>query len=87
MNKYNYKIQWLLTKTQVKGVGFKHLLNILGVRNLDKIVFRDLDLNIVDDYNGFIQFPYGLAEKETLKHVKKELKNNDKIMYVEVLRK
>ena len=88
MKKYNYKIQWLLNANQLnKGKVLKQLIDILGVKSLDKIVFRDLDLNIIDEYNGFIMFPCGVAEDETLKYVKKQLKKNEKIHYVEVLRK
>ena len=88
MKQYKYKIQWLIDKDKIiKGVGIKHLINILGVRSLDVINFRDYDFKIVNNYNGFIQYPYGVAEIETLKYIKKQLKNNKNIEYVELLRR
>ena len=83
MKQYQYKIQWLFSNIK----NFKKVIEILGIRSLDKIILRDIDLNIIDEYRGFIQYPYGLAEKETLKYVRKQFKNNNEIYCIEVLRK
>jgi hypothetical protein len=82
MKQYQYKIQWLFNNVEE----LKKAIELLGVRSLDKIVLRDWGLNIIDEYNGFIQYPYGLAEVETIKYVKELIKEKD-IRYFEVLRK
>jgi len=88
MKQYKYKIQWLIdvNKDYKFNNEIKQLLNIIGVRSLDKIVLRDNDYKIIDTYNSFICFPYGLAEKETLKYIKKQVKKNNKIVYVDFVR-
>jgi hypothetical protein len=94
MKTYQYKIQWLfpivsgfLTSEKDLKKELFSVIKILGARSLDKIIFRDKDLKILDYYNGYIQFPYGSAEVEAIKYIKKALKENDKIYYVELLRK
>ena len=88
MKQYKYKIKWLLkvNKDYKFNNEIKQLLNIVGAKSLDKIVLRDNDLNIIDSYNGFIMFPYGLGEVEVLKYIKKEVKKNDNIFYIEFVR-
>ena len=83
MKQYQYKIQWLVTDTKQ----LKKLIEVLGVRSLTCIYLRNYDLKIIDVYDRFIQYPYGLAEKETMKDIKKLIKNNKEIKYIEVLRK
>ena len=96
MKSYVYKIQWLLgmrmtfannETTADKLSRLRVLLDVLGVRSLDKICLRDRDYKIVDTYTNFIGFPSGVAEAETMKYIKKQLKENDKIHYVELLKK
>jgi hypothetical protein len=82
MKMYQYKIQWLLKPSEA----FK-LFKVLGVRGFDKICLRSLDLKILDTYTSFIQYPFGLAEEETIKYIKKQLKLNKDIVYIEVLRR
>jgi len=85
---YKYKIQWLITRKQFdSNISFKHLLNILGVKSLDKIVLRNNDFKIVDTYTSFIMFPFNVAEIETIKYLKKTLKQNNNIEYIELIRK
>ena len=94
MKSYQYKIQWLFnvqsgfvtSKEQLRKDLFT-IIKVLGVRSLDRIIFRDKDLGIIDYYNSFIQYPNGVAEMETIKYIKKELKKNDKIYCIELLRK
>lgn len=82
MKQYVYKIQWLFSNIKQ----LEKAIKLLGVKSLDKIVLRDYDLNIIDNYNGFIQYPYGLAEVETIKYIKEQIKKQD-VRYFEVLRK
>ena len=83
LKKYVYKIQWLFN--DIKSL--KKAINILGVKSLDKIIVRNYDFKIIDEYNSFIQYPYGLAENETIKYMKNLIKKNNNIKYFEVLRK
>ena len=80
--KYEYKIQWLFNDIEE----LEKAINLLGVKSLDKIVLRDIDLNIIDEYDGFISFPYGLAESKTIAYMKEQIKKQD-IRYFEVFRK
>jgi len=82
MKQYQYKIQWLFNNIEQLETAIK----ILGVRSLDKIILRDLDLKSVDNYNGFIQYPCGLAEIKTIEYMKEQIKKKD-IRYFEVSRK
>ena len=82
MKNYIYKIQWL----EQNKSNAKKLISILGARSLDKILTRDLDLNIIDEYTGFISYPTGLAEFEAKKWIEKRAKDK-KVVYFEFLRK
>ena len=82
MKQYKYKIQWLFNTVEE----LENAINILGVKSLDKIILRDLNLKIIDEYNGFIQYPYGLAEHKTIEYIKEQIKKED-VRYFEVLRK
>ena len=82
MKKYVYKIQWVLLPKEAYKV-----IRALGVRSLDKISLMDSDYKTVDCYTGFISFPYGLAEDKTIKYISKQIKKNDGIRYIELLRR
>jgi hypothetical protein len=80
---YKYKIQWIFS--DIKEV--EKIFNIIPVRGLDSILLRDNNLKIVDKYSDFLLYETGIAEKETIKYLKKEIKNNIKIKYIELFRK
>lgn len=94
MKNYIYKIQWLFmvtesyftSKTQLRRELYT-VIRSLGARSLDKIYFRDSDLNIVDTYTSMQNYGFGTANFETIKYIKKQLKNNDKIYSIELLRR
>lgn len=79
---YKYKIQWLVNDIE----SLKELIKVIGVKSLDKIVCKDLKFKTIDEYNGFIQYPYGLAEVKTIQYFEELIKEKD-ISYFEVLRK
>jgi glycine cleavage system pyridoxal-binding protein P len=83
--KYTYKIQWLIEAINFKDI--KTILKIIGVKSLDKICLRDYNLKVIEDYNKFLQFPIGLDLDTTLKDLKKIIKKNKDIYYIELLRK
>ena len=87
MKRYVYKIQWLIDRKDVFTIKFKHLMDLIGARLLDNILFRDDDYKILDDYDGFLMYPYEVADSKTVKDVRKILKKNNKITFVELLRR
>jgi len=81
MKQYIYKMQWLCSpKTAYK------IIKAIGARSLTKITLRDRDSKILDNYSGMVQYPYGVADDETIKYIKKQLKNDKRITQVELLR-
>ena len=79
---YNYQIKWVGRPKQM----FK-LIKLIGVRSLDKICLKDIEGKVLDTYTGFIMYGGGIAEEETIKYIKRQFKKNDKLYYVEVLRR
>jgi hypothetical protein len=93
MKNYNYKIQWLFNVTSnfvtpkeklIKDL--YSLIKILGAKSFDKILFRDKDLKIIETYSSMNQYSYEQASTEAIAHIKKQLKTNDKIYLVELLK-
>lgn len=82
MIQYKFKIQWIFNKQEE---AFK-LISLLGARSFDKIILRDIDYKIVDYYNGFIQYPEKVATEETINYIIRQMQENEKIYYIEVLR-
>jgi len=82
IKQYVYKIQWLLRPKQACAI-----MRILGERGFDKIMFRDIDLNIIRTSNDFITFSSGTVDDEEIKHIKKQIKENKDIWYVEIIKK
>jgi glycine cleavage system pyridoxal-binding protein P len=79
---YQYKIQWMFNPiTALK------IIKIIGVRSLDRICLRNISNEIVDTYTGFLSYPEGLAEAETIKYIKKFARKHQDIFFVELLRK
>lgn len=93
MKQYQYKIQWLfpvisgfVTQKEDLLKELFSVIKILGARSLSQVVFRDIDMKIVSNYTNMVCYPSGVASIETIKYIKKELKKNENIMYVELLR-
>ena len=87
---YKYKISWLIPISNDEGTfnkEIKQILKILGVKSLDYIKLKNDDLKTVKTYNSFIMFPYGVAQKETIKYLKKQFEQNKNIKYIEMIRK
>jgi len=82
---YKYKIQWLF---QYKKDAFK-VIRAIGSKSLDIIYLRDLDGNIVDYTQIFIQHPYGVADDVTISEINKMLarKDNQSVELIELVRK
>jgi hypothetical protein len=85
MKKYNYKIQWIL-----KPEDAYKIIKLLGARSFDYICLRDYDLKEIDRYSNFIMYPYGIADIETIKYLKKQIKEymkKENTINVELVRK
>ncbi len=78
MKWYKYKIQWLI-KNNIKEL--KKLLSIFGVENIDKIVFRDYDLNVIS-----VVYPKYFSKEKTYKELTENSKN-PKADSIEILRR
>lgn len=81
---YKYKIQWIFSNNMLN---FTKFINIIGVKSLDKINLMNNNYKIIDSYNSFSQYPNEKAEKETIKYIRKQIKENDNIRFIEVLRR
>jgi len=94
MKRYVYKIQWLfpikggfsVTERKNKNDLFS-TIKILGARSLTTVNFLDRDYKKVANYNSMVQYCQTEANKKTILAIKQELKNNDNILFVELLRK
>lgn len=94
MKNYVYKIQWLfpvngnfVTKTLELRNQLYSVIKIIGVKSLTEIIFRDKELKPIETYTRFISYPNGVAEHETIKHIKNVIKKNDNVFYVELFRR
>ena len=86
MKQYQYKIQWLLdVTTQPETDDALKVIEILGHRSFDKIYFRDINLEIIGSFSTVM---YSSSQEETVrKEIEKEILDNNKIAYLELLRK
>ena len=88
MKNYSYKIQWLFNAISANDrKNLFDIIKILGVRSFDIILFRDIDFKIIERYNDFIMFSNEAANTATIKCIRKKLKTDSKIFYIEILRK
>jgi len=87
MKTYIYKIQWLFNNNTGDVKNCINVIKAIGVRGLTVINLLDEDMKKIDTYNDFISYPSGSAEEETKKYIKKALKKNDKIRFIELLRR
>ena len=88
MKNYSYTIKWLFNiRNENERKNLFDIIKILGAKSLDSISFRDIDLNIIERYNDFIMFSNRDANTATIKCIRKKLKTDSKIFYIEILRK
>jgi hypothetical protein len=50
MKNYNYKIQWLFNNNSGDLINCCNVIDAIGVKSLDNITFRDINLKIIDTY-------------------------------------
>lgn len=81
MKMYVYKMQWLLEPKQAYKA-----IKLFGARSFTYLSILNSELKRIDQYSGFISFPYGLAEIETIKYLKRQFKNNKEARYIELYR-
>lgn len=93
MKIYKYKIQWLFSvsdnfatnKSQLRKELYT-VIRSLGARSLTDINFRDEELNIIGNYTSMVMYGSNSSSSEAIKYIKKKLKDNSDIEYVELLR-
>ncbi len=90
---YVYKIQWLFDVRgnfiETKEKQQKRLFNTikcLGSRSLTKIIFLDNNYKRIETYYDMVSFPLETSDKETIKYIKKMLKTNTNVKYIEFIR-
>lgn len=94
MKTYNYKIQWIFNvqsgfiapKEQLRKELYS-VIRALGAKSLTVINFLDANFKSIDNYSNMVMYPYGTANRETIKYIKKVLSKNDNIAMVELLRR
>jgi hypothetical protein len=85
---YNFKIQWAFNNNKGDLKNLFNVINSIGAKSLDRIDFRDTYSKKIDSYKGFIMFDFNNANIETIKYIKKTLRDkNLKISYIELLKK
>jgi len=82
---YSYKIQWAFSNIRQA----MSVIRAIGSRSLTVINIRESSSNrILESYNGFIQYPYGVADDETIKWIQKQRKKYGNVgVYIELLRR
>lgn len=90
---YQYGIQWVfpvrsfqITPRQCMS-DIEKVLKVLGARSLDSIGFLDSDYKNVYSYTDFLSYNTGDAEKKAMIFIKKFIKENDKVWYIELYRR
>lgn len=94
MKKYKYKIQWLfpivanlvLTEKQLKK-DFYPVLKSLKPKSFTKIIFRDDFLKIVIKYDDMHNYSDEKVLTYCKRDIEKILKNNNRIYWIELLRR
>lgn len=94
MRQYQYKIQWLfnvrgnfITPDSQLRKELYQAIKILGAKSLDKILFRNENLDIIDTYSSMHSYSFEQGTKKALKYIKKQIRVNKEIHSVELLRK
>jgi hypothetical protein len=82
MKQYIFKLQWLFNLSEAEKA-----INFLGARCLTEINLKDIDCNTLDTFCDPSNFPTGKAERNVIKWIRYNAKNNPKVFQVELLRK
>jgi len=70
-------------KAGVKKVS--DLINLIGAKELTEIVFKDNQNKVVGNFTHMSLFKDGVAEADTIKHIKQQMKINDSIAIVQLI--
>jgi hypothetical protein len=85
MKNYNYKIQWLFNNNSGDLINCCNVIDAIGVKSLDNITFRDINLKIIDTYNGYIAYMQTEALEKTKEHIFITCLRKD-VRYVELIK-
>lgn len=70
---YKHQITWLLHSSKQAS----KLVDVLGAKSLDWVEAKSRDMKTIERYDSMVQFPYGLADKELKKWLRKSEKHKD----------
>lgn len=83
---YVYKIQWIFNANKGDLKNLYNVIHGIGVKSLTNIKFLNSDFKRIGSYSGFISYPSGTAEVETIKAIAKAVKENKDITMIEIYR-
>jgi len=81
MRVYKYRLQWIFPLEKAIK-----MLELIGVKSLTRIYFRDKTLRILGQYKEWKHSAAKDVQKETIKYIKKTAGENKKILYIELYR-
>lgn len=84
---YNYKMQWYFGTHKEAIKSCKQVIKAIGAKSLTVINFRNDKGQTITNYNGFISYPFGTSEVETIKHINKMLRLYTTITEIELIRR
>ena len=70
-------------KVGVKKVS--DMINLVGAKELSEIVFKDNQNKVVGNFAFMSMFKDGIAEAETIKHIKQQMKLNENIAIIQII--
>ncbi len=83
---YQYKLQWLFAVREDELIDCFAVLKILGAGVIDKIVFRDENYAVIEEYSGYKGQPSVGVFTFARKYIKQRLKDRPDIKYVELFK-
>jgi len=75
-------MQWIFEKPRNAYA----VIRAIGARSLTGVILRDYNFRIIESYTSMVQYPYGLADEETIKWIKKKIAKNPGLR-IELVRK
>ena len=61
------------------------MLHLIGAKEVEEIVFKDSNEKVVGNFTHMNLFKDGVAEADTIKHIKQQMKLNDAIAIVQII--
>lgn len=84
---YAYKMQWYFTTYSESVKNCKKVIRAIGAKSLTIIYFKDEKGREISSYSGMVQYPFGLCDDETCKHIDKVLRTQKNVVGIELIRR